>query len=223
MEEKDNVVAEKKHAREEKHEANPDVKETQDIKLFGKYDFNVELKDPGLARVISIKPVLMPKSGGKTSQQRLARGKVNIVERLITHLMVPGHKGKKHLRSSKLASGRFYTAFTVVDESFDRIQKEGKSPIQVLIKAVENSAPKEEVMSLLISGQRIAKQVDTSPMRRLDLALRWIAQGTFQLSFSGKKASDALHDILIGAANNQDSVFPISKKIDTERQADSSR
>ena len=78
-------------------------------------------------------------------------------------------------------------------------------------------------MSLLISGQRIAKQVDTSPMRRLDLALRWIAQGTFQLSFSGKKASDALHDILIGAANNQDSVFPISKKIDTERQADSSR
>ncbi len=194
-----------------------------EYKLFNKYDFNVEVKDPGLRGVISLKPTVMPKSAGRVSQQRLARSRVNLVERLITHLMVPGHKGKKHLRTSKISSGRFYTTFNIVDEAFARMQKEGKNPIEVLVKAVENSAPREEVMSLLIAGQRIAKPAHTPPIRRLDLALRWIADGTFQLSFSGKKAKDALYEVLVGAANRSDTSFPISKKIDTERQAASSR
>jgi small subunit ribosomal protein S7 len=209
--------AEGKPKTTEKGEALPD------FQLFDKYNFNIIIKDPGLAKVISLKPIIIPKSSGRLSQQRLARAKVNIVERLMAHLMVPGHKGKKHLRTSKMASGRFYTAFNIVNSAFDRIQREGKNPLEVLVRAIENTAPREEVMNLLISGQRIAKQVDTSPMRRLDLSLRWIAEGTFQLSFSGKKAKDALYEILMGAYNNLDSCFPVSKRIDTERQAASSR
>ncbi len=216
IEEKPKVVEEKPKAKETKEEVT-------DYKLFNKYDFNVEVKDLGLRGVISVKPIIMPKSSGRLSQQRLARSKVDIVERLITHLMVPGHKGKKHLRTSKLSSGRFYTAFSIVNGAFDRISKDSKNPVEVLVRAIENSAPREEVMSLLIAGQRIAKQVDTSPMRRLDLSLRWIAEGTFQLSFSGKKAKDALYEILMGAYNRSDTSFPVSKKIDTERQAASSR
>ena len=211
-------------------EAKPAVKEKVkkeeqafDTKLLNKYSCDIKVKDPGLERVISLKPFIVPKSGGRLSQQRLARARVSIVERLITHMMVPGHKGKKHLRTSKIVSGRFYTAFKVVNGAFERIEKDGKNPIEVLVRAIENSAPREEVMSLLIAGQRLAKQVDTSPMRRLDLALRWIAEGTFQLSASGKKAEDALYEMLIGAANNSESAFPVSKRIDTERQAASSR
>ena len=191
--------------------------------LFGRYNLGVEVNDAGLKKVISLKPVVLPKSSGRFSKQRLGRAKVDIVERLITHLLVPGHRGKKHLRTSKLSSGRYSTTFKVVYNAFDKLDKEGKNPVEVLVRAIENSAPKEEVMTMLIAGQRIAKQVDTSPMRRLDLALRWIAQGTFQASFSGKKADAALHDVLIGASQNQDSSFPISKRIDTERQAASSR
>ncbi|EEZ92696.1 MAG: 30S ribosomal protein S7P [Candidatus Parvarchaeum acidiphilum ARMAN-4] len=78
-------------------------------------------------------------------------------------------------------------------------------------------------MTLLIGGQRLAKQVDTAPIRRVDLALRWIAEGTYQLSATGKKADKALYEILTQAANNQDIAFPISKRVDTERQAASSR
>lgn len=200
------------------------AKTEKEIKLFGKYSFEgTVVNDMGLKNIISLKPVIVPKSSGRLSQQRLARAKMNIVERLIGHLMVPGHKGKKHLRTSKLMSGRFYTAARLVEKAFDRISKEGGNPIQVLVKAVENSAPKEEVMTLLIGGQRIAKQVDTSPMRRADLALRWIAEGTYQLSAAGKKADQALYEILTQASSNQDIAFPISKRIDTERQASSSR
>lgn len=217
-------------AEKQEEEKAPEQRKTKEVKepfpeykLFNKYDLNVEVKDPGLRGVISLRPVVMPKSAGRLSQQRLGRSKVNLVERLINHLTVAGHKGKKHLRTSKLSSGRFYTTFNIVNGAFERIQKEGKNPMEVLVRAIENSAPKEEVMSLLIAGQRIAKQVDTSPMRRLDLALRWIAEGTFQLSFSGKKAKDALYEVLMGAYNKSDTSFPISKRIDTERQAASSR
>jgi small subunit ribosomal protein S7 len=222
MEEEPPKVTEEKEVKAQPKES----KEQQhypDYKLFDRYDFNVEVRDPGLKGVISLKPVIMPKSAGRLSQQRLARAKVDIVERLITHLMVPGHKGKKHLRTSKLSSGRFYTALNIVQGAFDRLQKEGRNPLEVLVRAIENSAPREEVMSLLVAGQRLSKQVDTSPMRRIDLALRWIAEGTFQLSFSGKKAEDALYEVILGAANKSDTSFPISKKIDTERQAASSR
>ncbi len=197
--------------------------EKNEILLFDKYDTNVKINDPGLVKVINLKPYIIPKSSGRFSQQRLARSRVNVVERLITHLMVPGHKGKKHLRTSKLMSGRYKTAFNLVYDAFDKISKTGKNPVEVLVRAIENSAPKEEVMTLLIAGQRISKQVDTSPMRRLDLALRWIAQGTYMLSASGKKASDALVEILTTAAQNQESSFPVSKRIDTERQAAASR
>jgi small subunit ribosomal protein S7 len=201
-----------------------EIKNEKEIKLFNKYSFEgVVVNDSGLKNVISLKHVIVPKTSGRMSQQRLARSRMNLVERLITHLMIPGHKGKKHLRTSKLMSGRFYTAVNLVDKAFDRISQDGSNPIQVLVKAVENSAPREEVMTLLIGGQRIAKQVDTAPIRRVDLALRWIAEGTYQLSATGKKADQALYEILTQAANNQDIVFPISKRIDTERQASSSR
>jgi len=200
------------------------VKKENEIKLFGKYSFDgVVVNDLGLKNVISLKPVIVPKTSGRLSQQRLARERMSIVERLISHLMVPGHRGKKHLRTSKLMSGRFNTASKLVESAFDMISKDGLNPLQVLVKAIENSAPKEEVMTLLIGGQRLAKQVDTAPVRRVDLALRWIAEGTYQLSATGKKADKALYEILTQAASNQDIAFPISKRIDTERQAASSR
>ena len=200
------------------------VKKENEIKLFKKYSFDgVVVNDLGLKNVISLKPVIVPKTSGRLSQQRLARERMSIVERLINHLMIPGHRGKKHLRTSKLMSGRFNTASNLVESAFDMISKDGLNPLQVLVKAIENSSPKEEVMTLLIGGQRLAKQVDTAPVRRVDLALRWIAEGTYQLSATGKKADRALYEILTQAANNQDIAFPISKRIDTERQAASSR
>ncbi len=211
-------------ASEEKQKVENNVV-NRDLKLFGKYSFaDVAVSDPGLKNIISLKPVSVPKTSGRLSQQRLARTRMNIVERLITHLFIPGHKGKKHLLTSKQMSGKYSTCMRLVDRAFGRMEAEGKNPIQVLIKAVENSAPREEVMTLLIGGQRIAKQVDTAPARRVDLALRWIAEGTYQSAFtSHKKASDALYQILVDASNNLDTSFPISKRIDTERQASSSR
>ena len=92
------------------------VKKENEIKLFGKYSFDgVVVNDLGLKNVISLKPVIVPKTSGRLSQQRLARERMSIVERLISHLMVPGHRGKKHLRTSKLMSGRFNTASNLVE------------------------------------------------------------------------------------------------------------
>lgn len=200
-----------------------DNSELSGIMFLDKYSFDVQVNDPGLKGVIDLKPAIVPKSAGLFSQQYFGRTKVNLVERLITHLMVPGHKGKKHLRTSKVMSGRFYTELNIVDKAFDRIAKTGRNPIEVLVRAVENAAPREEIMTLLIAGQRIPKQVDTSPLRRVDLVLRWIAQSTFQLSSSGKKADAALAEILISAANNVSTSPIIMRKLDLEKQAASNR
>ncbi|MCL4362073.1 30S ribosomal protein S7, partial [Candidatus Parvarchaeota archaeon] len=111
------------------------VKRENEIKLFGKYSFDgVTVNDLGLKNIISLKPVIVPKTSGRLSQQRLARERMSIVERLISHLMVPGHRGKKHLRTSKLMSGRFNTASNLVESAFDMISKDGLNPLQVLVK-----------------------------------------------------------------------------------------
>ncbi|HDD71709.1 MAG TPA: 30S ribosomal protein S7, partial [Candidatus Aenigmarchaeota archaeon] len=72
-----------------------------EIKIFGKWSTEgIEVKDPGLVRYINLEPRLLPRSGGKYAKQQFYKSKMNIVERLMNKLMVPGHRGKKHLISS---------------------------------------------------------------------------------------------------------------------------
>ena len=199
--------------------------EISDIKLFGKYSFDVDVKDPGLKEVINLEPIYVPQSYGRHAGARFAKSDVNIVERFINKLMSPGHKGKAHWRTSEFCTGKFQTAYTLVKETFNIIEKKTKeNPIDVLIKAVENSAPRDEVTVIELGGTRVPKQVDTSPQRRVDLALRWITQGAFQ-STANKKTSieEGLAREVIAASKEDQKSFAVSKRIDMERQAAASR
>jgi small subunit ribosomal protein S7 len=74
-----------------------------EIKFFGKWSVDdVEVKDMGLKRYINLQPMAIPKSDGKYTQQQFHKSKMNIIERFINKLRVPGHRGKKHV----LTSGR---------------------------------------------------------------------------------------------------------------------
>jgi len=65
--------------------------EKPEIKLFEKWSFNeVQVKDLGLQRYISLKPMVVPHSMGRHEHQRFRKANVNIVERLINNLMMPG-------------------------------------------------------------------------------------------------------------------------------------
>jgi small subunit ribosomal protein S7 len=185
-----------------------------DIKVFGKWDTNVEIRDPSLKKYISLMPVYLPHTGGRHEHRRFGKAKVPIVERLINNIMRPGrNKGKKML------------AYNIVKTAFDIVAlKTGQNPIQVLVRAIENVAPREEVTRIMYGGIVYYVAVDVSPQRRVDLALRHIVLGAKDSSFNNPKPiEEALAEEIIAAANNDPKSFAIRKKEEIERIALSSR
>ncbi len=195
------------------------------FKIFGKYDLSdIDIEDRGLKNAISLEPRLMLKTHGRHTE-KYGQAKVNVVERLINRLAVAGHRGKKHKIILGHVTGKYEKNAKIILESFDIIEKRTKkNPVQVLIKAIENSAPRDEVTIIEYGGARYPQAVDVAPIRRVNLSLRWIIQGASDKAFNKKKTiSQAIADeIIFAAEENQDS-FALKKKIDSERQADSAR
>ncbi len=196
------------------------------VKAFNKWDTNgIEVEDEGLKGYITLQPKIIPKTGAKYAGQRFHKSNTFIVERLINKLMVPGHKGKKHKLTSGHCTGKSITVYKIVEDALTEIEnKTKKNPIAVLVKAIENAATREEIVTIEYGGARYPKPVECSPQRRIDLVLRWFVQGAYEKTFNKKiKASQALADEILNAYNNNTKSFAIQKKKEIERQADSSR
>lgn len=195
------------------------------MKIFNKWDTNVEVLDPGLKRYVNLKPIIVPKTGGRTSKVQFWRSKTPIVERLIRKVMVPGHKGKVHRVVSGHCTGKAFHAYKVVEKTFGIIEKKvGKNPVEVFIRALENAAPREEITTIEYGGARYPQAVECAPQRRIDIALRMMVQGAYSKSFRTKKnISECLADEIILAYNIDNKSNAIAKKLELERQADASR
>jgi len=198
-----------------------------ELKLFNKWSFGgIEIKDLGLKPYINLKPCVIPKTGGRFSQRKFYKSKMNIVERLVNKLMVPGHRGKKHLISSGRNIGKTQTILNVVKEVFEKLEKKtNQNPIEVLVGAIENAARREEITSYQMGGIMVRKAVCTSPQRRVDKALTVITQSAYRKSF-GKKISmaDALVDEIFFAYKNDPSKSEaIKEKERMEREAGGAR
>ncbi len=197
--------------------------ETQNILLFRRWDLsNIEIKDPGLRSVISLKKEIMPMSFGRSALKRFNKAEVNIVERLVNKL---SHFGKKYAKNTGRMGGKKIHAINTVKAAFDIIHlKTGKSPIEVLIRAIENSAPNEDTTRIVYGGTVYHVSVDVAPLRRVDLALRFIAEGVRDASFSNPKAiEENLAEHLILAAANDMNAPSVKKKNELERIAMASR
>ncbi|OYT42521.1 MAG: 30S ribosomal protein S7 [Candidatus Aenigmarchaeota archaeon ex4484_224] len=199
----------------------------EEIKIFGKWSVKgIEVKDPGLAKYINLTPFIVPKSRGKHAKTQFHKSKMNIVERLLTKLMVPGHRGKKHVISSARATGYYESKYKILKKTFEIIEKRlKKNPIEVLVRAIENAAIREEIASYQVGGIIVRKAVVTSPQRRVDLALRFIVQAAYRKSFGKKKSfAQALAEEIIGAyENNPAKSEAIKEKERIEKEAEAAR
>ncbi|MEM4260837.1 MAG: 30S ribosomal protein S7 [Candidatus Woesearchaeota archaeon] len=196
------------------------------VLLFNKWPTDgIKVRDMGLKRYIGIEPVYVPKTGARFAGKRFYKSKISIVERLINKLMVPGHKGKKHKISSGHCTGKSITNYNIVKDAFSIIEQKLKiNPLEVFVKALENAAPREEIVTIEYGGARYPKAVEIAPQRRIDLALRYIVQGSYNKSFNKKKnMANALADEIINAYQLNQQSDAIAKKLELERQADSSR
>jgi len=190
-------------------------KQEKEIKLFAKWSFNgVEVKDAGLQRYISLRPVVVPHSMGRHEHKRFRKASVNIVERLINDLMRPGKNAGKKAR-----------VINMVKNSLEIVNlRTGKNPVEVLVKAVENSAPCEDTTRISYGGIVYHLSVDVAPQRRIDLALRNITEGARQASINNPRSmEECLAEELIMAGNNDMKSFAVAKRNETERIAQASR
>ncbi len=192
-----------------------EVKPMAELLLFNKYSMDdVEVKDEGLRKYINLKPIILPSSGGRHARQRFKKNDVHVVERFINKLMRPGKN-----------SGKKMKIIQATETAFELIQlKTGQNPVQVLINAIENSAPREETTRVSYGGVAQHQAVDVAPIRRVDLSLRFITEGIIKSSFGNiKSLAEIIADELIAGANNDTSSQGVRKKQELERIAYSAR
>lgn len=193
------------------------------MKIFDLYETKeLKVEDLGLKRYINLDEKLMLKTRGK-ARERFSRTKVNVVERLINLIGVPGHRGKKHKIMTPHASGKYIKNAKIVLQAFSILEKKG-NPIQILVKAIENSAPHDEITVIEYGGARYPQAVDVSPLRRVALALRNIVHGAYDKAFNKKKnIAEALAEEILKASEKSNESFACSKRNESEKQADSAR
>ncbi len=208
---------------------NEEVKEEKEnplsFKLFGLYDVsNIKVNDPGMKRYINVEPKLLVKSYGRT-REKFGKGKINILELFANLIAVPGHRGKKHKIQTSWKSGKYTQNMKIVIDCLNIIEQRTKqNPVQVLITAIENAAPRDGITVIEYGGARYPQSVDISPQRRVTLTLKIIVQGSYDRSFNKKKPiEEALAEEIIKAYNNEADSYILSKKKDSEKQADSAR
>ena len=200
---------------------------TNNILAFNRWDCSqIKVQDPGLKDYVNVNAVIVPRTGAKYAGNRFHKSKLFIVERLINKVMVPGRIGtKKHKISSDMTTGKGATAYNLVLKAFEIIeQKTKENPVAVFVKALENAAPREEIITIEYGGARYPKPVECAPQRRIDRVLKLMTQGAYKSAFNKKKsAAQALADEILAAYNLDTKSVALAKKLEVERQADSSR
>jgi small subunit ribosomal protein S7 len=197
--------------------------EKSEILLFRKWDSQkVEIADHGLKNTISLIPMVIPNSMGRHEHQKFQKAAVNIVERLINNIM---HFGRRGAKNTGRMGGKKSRGLNIVETAFDIIQlRTNENPIQVLVRAIENTAPNEDTTRIAYGGVVYHVSVDIAPIRRVDLSLRFISEGVREAAFSAPRSiEETLADEIIMASNNDNNSYAIKKKNEQERIAIASR
>ena len=177
----------------------------------------------GLQNVISLQPtVAIPNTFGRHEHQRIKKSEVNIVERLANRMM---HFGKRYAKNTGRMGGKKARVFNIIETALDIINLEsGKNPVELLVRAIENASPNEDTTRIVYGGVVYHVSVDVAPLRRIDLALRFIAEGVRVSTYSNPHTIEEVlaNEILLAAKKDMAS-YAIKKKNEQERIAMSSR
>lgn len=197
--------------------------------VFGKWTTNdIVSKDLGIAKYTCFKEKEIPHTYGANKSTLVEKAKIPVVERLVNKMMRSG-QGKKKLSGKflrgKYACGKKESMIKAVDLAFDHINKVTKeNPLQVLVLAIENSAPREDIVRLQRGGITYNQAVDIAPIKRLDEALKNIALAPFKATYKTRKEmSTALAEEIIAASKNDQKSYAVKRRDEIERIAQGSR
>lgn len=200
-----------------------------DIKVFGKWDTSeVKVADITLAQQISLEPRIVPHSFGRGVKHAFAKEKISVVERLINKVMRSG-QGKRKLSGKYIrgrgSCGKKVQAMRIVQDAFDIVHAQtNENPIQVLVRAIENSAPREDITRLKKGGVAYSQAVDVAPLKRIDESVKNLALAGFYGSFNNNtSAAEALAKELMAAGKGDNNAMSIKRRNEIERIALASR
>ena len=198
----------------EADEAEADAGMEHEALLFGTWDVSeIEYADPSTERYINVTPIAH--TMGRHASKQFQKSELSVVERLVNRLMQTeentGHKQK---------------TMKIVREAFEMVHdRTEENPVQVLVRAVENAAPREETVRLKYGGISVPKAVDVAPQRRVDQALLFISDAVASATYkSSTPAAEALASELTFAADyDVERSYSISQKEERERVAAAAR
>ncbi|KAI6762851.1 hypothetical protein HG530_008831 [Fusarium avenaceum] len=191
------------------------VKEVGNVKLFNKWDYDVEVRDISLTDYISLRnPVYVTHTAGRYATKRFRKANCPIIERLTNSLMHHGRNNGKKLMAVRIVAHAFEIIHLMTDQN----------PIQVAVDAIVNCGPREDSTRIGSAGTVRRQAVDVSPLRRVNQAISLLTTGAREASFRNVKSiAECLAEELINAAKGSSNSYAIKKKDELERVAKSNR
>jgi len=129
-----------------------------------------------------------------------------VIGKFVARMMEQGKKS--------ISYGSIYDALDIIKEKV-----QGKEPLEVFQKALENVKPVVEVKSRRVGGATLQVPVEIREERRDALAMRWIIG--FSRGRHGRSMAEKLAAELVDAFNNTGSA--IKKKEDTHKMAEANK
>jgi len=177
----------------------------------------VNVSDISLNDFIAVKgkhATFVNHTAGRYQRKRFRKAQCPIVERLACSLMKHGRNSGKKLQACRIVRHVLELVHVLSEEN----------PVQVLVKAVENSGPREDSTRVGSAGVVRRQAVDVSPFRRVNQALYLMTQGARESSFRNiKTIAECLADEIINAAKGNSNSYAIKKKDEIERVAKANR
>ncbi|WP_068474328.1 30S ribosomal protein S7 [Saccharicrinis aurantiacus] len=131
-----------------------------------------------------------------------------LVTQFINNLMIDGKKST--------AYGIFYDA---LDRMAEKAEKEGKTPLEMWKKGLENITPAVEVKSRRVGGATFQVPTEIRPSRKVSVAMKNLI--LFARKRSGKSMAEKMSAEIVAAYNNEGGAF--KKKEDMHRMAEANR
>jgi small subunit ribosomal protein S5e len=169
---------------------------SNEIKLFGQYEYNTDVKDISLTELIAINTaksnIYVPHTAGRYQVKRFRKTTCPIVERLTNSLMYHGRNNGKKCR-----------AITIVKQALDIIALvTNKNPLETILSAVSIAGPREDSTRIGAGGAVKKTAVDVSPLRRINMGIYLITVGAREASFrNSRNIAECLADELIACAS----------------------
>jgi small subunit ribosomal protein S7 len=138
-------------------------------------------------------------------------------------------QGKRRLSGKYIrgrgSCGKKQQAMSIIEKAFTIVEQQTKeNPVQVLVRAIEKSAPREDTTRLTRGGISYTQAVDVAPLKRIDESLKNLALAAFAQSFNNKTpAPEALAKEIILASKEEAGSFSIKRRDEIERIAKASR